>query len=254
MIDCVSLSRQNRALFQNVTKAFHIHRFYTNSNRRNFVKNTNSLLVYLALQTYKWIDYWLALCLHRALATCDSRLSNSLGRRHYLWPPGVAPKRNVFLVTKLLIQFQKNYRTWTSNINSKINNPRPKTYKRIPFSCHTCPLPLLWHEFDNCLYNFLQSKVSCCLHVYFLWRQHSLTDKLENDQNTVTLIDLHIVLTSNCQFLVFNIWAKWKCGNMTIHFYYPTLELFCSPLIQPFTHSEFCLPNLFSSVLTPRHK
>jgi hypothetical protein len=39
--------------------------------------------------------------------------------------------------------------------------PGQKLYKRIPFSCHTCPLPLLWHEFDNCNY-FLQYKVSCC--------------------------------------------------------------------------------------------
>jgi hypothetical protein len=59
-----------------------------------------------------------------------------------------------------------------------------KRYKMILFSCHTCPLPLLWHEFDNCLCNFLQSKVSCCLHMYFLWRHHLPPDKSANDQDS----------------------------------------------------------------------
>ena len=34
--------------------------------------------------------------------------------------------------------------------------------------------------------------------------------------------------------------------EMTIIFYYPTLELFCFSFTQPFTHSKFCL--FFSSV------
>jgi hypothetical protein len=55
---------------------------------------------------------------------------------------------------------------------------------RISFSCHTCPLPLLWHEFDNGLWNFRQYKVSCCLHMYFLWRHHLPPNKSENDQNS----------------------------------------------------------------------
>ena len=33
--------------------------------------------------------------------------------------------------------------------------------------------------------------------------------------------------------------------EMTIHFYYPTLELFCFSFAQLFTHSKFCLPNPF---------
>ena len=128
--------------------------------------------------------------------------------------------------------------------------PGQKLYKRIPFSCHTCPLPLLWHEFDNFNYflqykvsccpqvedlgkilhdlgrswqgqglgkplilarscqditnilprlfnlakilprlseilaKIFQSEVSCCLHMYFLWRHHLPPDKLENDQDS----------------------------------------------------------------------
>jgi hypothetical protein len=40
---------------------------------------------------------------------------------------------------------------------------------------------------------------------------------------------------------------------MTIHFYYPTLELFGFSFTQPFTHSKFCLPNpfLFVARLVP---
>jgi hypothetical protein len=63
----------------------------------------------------------------------------------------------------------------------------------------------------------------------------------------VTLIDSHIVLTYDCWHclhLVFNIWVS-HALEMTIHFYYPTLELFCFSFTQPFTHSKFCLPNPF---------
>jgi hypothetical protein len=59
----------------------------------------------------------------------------------------------------------------------------------------------------------------------------------------VTLIDSHIVLTYECWhcFLVFNIWVS-HALEMTIHFYYPTLVLFCFSFTQPFTHSKFTQP------------
>jgi hypothetical protein len=65
-----------------------------------------------------------------------------------------------------------------------------------------------------------------------------------------TLIDSHIVLTYDCWycFLVFNISAS-HALEMTIHFYYPTLELFCLltyPL--PSTPQNFVYPTLFSSM------
>jgi hypothetical protein len=68
----------------------------------------------------------------------------------------------------------------------------------------------------------------------------------------VTLFDLHVVLTSDCWhcFLVFNIWVS-HALEMTINFYYPTLELFCFSLTQPFTHSKFCLPNPLLFGATP---
>jgi hypothetical protein len=57
-----------------------------------------------------------------------------------------------------------------------------------------------------------------------------------------TLIDLHNVLTYDCWhcFLDFNIWVS-HVFEMTIKFYYPTLELFCFSFTQPFTHSKFWL-------------
>ena len=42
--------------------------------------------------------------------------------------------------------------------------------------------------------------------------------------------------------------------EMTINFYYPTLELFCFSFTQPFTYSKFSLPNPFLFGATPRHK
>ena len=105
---------------------------------------------------------------------------------------GVPLNRNLFLVKGFLTQSLKSH-NWNvfypiSNINKKIPTPGQKLYKRIPFSCHICPLPLLWHEFDNCLCNFLQSKVSCCRHMYFLWRHHLPPDKSENDQDKSLLL------------------------------------------------------------------
>ena len=113
------------------------------------------------------------------------------------------------------------------------------------------PSPLLWHEFDNCLRNFLQSKVSCCLHMYFLWRHHLPPDKSENDQDRdsdwftycidiwlLTLLFSLQYLSESCfgndnKFLLPNSWV-------VLFFIYPT-----------FTHSKFCLPNTFLFGATP---
>jgi hypothetical protein len=68
----------------------------------------------------------------------------------------------------------------------------------------------------------------------------------------VTLIDSHFGFTYmydcwHC-FLFFNIWVN-NALEMTINFYYPTLELFCFSFTQPFTHSQnFVYPTLFFSV------
>jgi hypothetical protein len=45
-------------------------------------------------------------------------------------------------------------------------------------------------------------------------------------------------------FLVFNIWVS-HALEMTISFYYPTLELLFFSFNKAFTHSKFCLPNRY---------
>jgi hypothetical protein len=107
------------------------------------------------------------------------------------------------------------------------------------------------------LCNFLQSKASCCRHMYFLLWNHLLPFKSENDQDSdLTLSDWFIycsniwLLTSlfSLQYLS----ESWF-GNDN-NFSYPTLELLYFSFTQPFTHSKFCLPNPFLFGATPRHK
>jgi hypothetical protein len=67
-----------------------------------------------------------------------------LGSGHYLWW-GVAL---FFFVKLLLIQSNiKKSKTISPNLEYQLKNKYPPTgqklYKRIPFGCHTCPLPLL---------------------------------------------------------------------------------------------------------------
>jgi hypothetical protein len=60
----------------------------------------------------------------------------------------------------------------------------------------------------------LKFKVSCCLHMYFLWRHHLPRNKSENDQDSDSdwLIDwfTYCIEIYNCWhcFLVFNIWVS----------------------------------------------
>jgi hypothetical protein len=101
----------------------------------------------------------------------------------------LAPKRNFFRGKNFANPTIKKSKIWLPNLKYQlktITTPDQKLYKKIPFSCHTdtCPIPLLWHEFDNGLWNFLQSKVSCCLHMYFLWRRHLSPNKSENDRDS----------------------------------------------------------------------
>jgi hypothetical protein len=107
------------------------------------------------------------------------------------------------------------------------------------------------------LLTFLQSKVSCCLHIYFLWRHHLYMspNKSENDEDSDSdwftyCIDIWLL---TLKFSVFNIWVG-HALEMTINFYHPTFELFRFSFTQHFTHSKFSLPNPFLFGATPRHK
>jgi hypothetical protein len=115
----------------------------------------------------------------------------------------------------------------------------------------------MWHEFDNGLWNFLQSKVSCCLHMYFLWRYHLSPNKSENDQEIVTLIDSHIVLTYDWLLLklLFSLqYFSESCfGNdnkfllpnpwVVLFFIYPTFYSLKILFTQPFSlrSAQYCL-------------
>jgi hypothetical protein len=113
---------------------------------------------------------------------------------------------------------------------------------------HFCDMRSIsvWDEFD---------KVSFCLHMYFLWRHNLAPDKLENDQDIVTLIDLHIVLTYDCChcFLAFYIF-EWEYLRNDNNFLLPNTWVVLLSFTQPFTHSTFCLPNHFLFGTNPGHK
>jgi hypothetical protein len=160
---------------------------------------------------------------------------------HYLWR-GWHRIEICFLVKNLADPTIKNSKSFLAN-QYCTRIPGQKLYKRIPFICHMLLL-LLWHEFDNCLWNYVVN--------YFLWRHHLPPDKSENDQNSDS--DLHIVLTYDCWHcvLVFNIWVS-QALEMTIHFFTQPFALFCFSFIPNLLLTRnFVYPTLFSSV--PSHK
>jgi hypothetical protein len=104
------------------------------------------------------------------------------------------------------------------------------------------------------LCNFQQSKVSCWLHMYFLWRHHLPPDKSENDQYSDSDSFTYCIdnLTYDCRHCFYNIWAS-HALELTINFHYPTLELFCFVFHLPnhLLTQNFVYPTLFSSVPPP---
>jgi hypothetical protein len=83
-----------------------------------------------------------------------------------------------FFVNILLIQPLESFKNILPNLNHQLKNKYlaknvTKGYYSVVTHVH------LWHEFDNWL-----CKVSCCLHMYFLWRHHLPPDKSENDQDS----------------------------------------------------------------------
>ena len=72
--------------------------------------------------------------------------------------------------------------------------------------------------------NFLQFKVSCCLHMYFLWRHHLPPDKSENDQDNKSLLLCFSFTQLYC--FVFHL----PNLLLTQNFVYPTLFSSVPPL------------------------
>ena len=104
------------------------------------------------------------------------------------------------------------------------------------------------------LFKFLQFKVSCCLHMYFLWRHHLPPDKSENDQDSDSdwwftyCIDIWLLT------LLFGFqYVSASCFGNDNTFLIVPIELFSFSFTQPFIHSKFGLHlTLFSSV-PPSH-
>ena len=110
-------------------------------------------------------------------------------------------RREMFFVAKfLLTQPLKSQKL--PNLKYQLKNKYPPLAKNFTKGYHSVVTHVLYHFCDMSLItacgNFLQSKVSCCLHMYFLWRQHICLPTNRKMIKIVTLIDSHIVLTYDC--------------------------------------------------------
>jgi hypothetical protein len=170
----------------------------------------------------------------------------------------VAPKRNVFRGKNFADPTIKKSKIWLPNLKYQLKNNYTPLAKNVTKGYHSVVTHVLYHFCDT---SFITAcAIFCSLKFHNVCTCSFFGDTiclLTNRKmvKIVTLIDSHIVLTYDCWhcFLVFNIWVS-HALEMTINFYYPTLELFCFSFTQPFTHSKFCLPKPFLFGATPRHK
>jgi hypothetical protein len=163
-----------------------------------------------------------------------------------------------FLVKRFLIQPLKGQKFILSNLKYQLKNKYPPVTKNFTKGYHSVVIHVLYHFCDMSLTTAYAIFCSLKFHVVCTCTFFGDTICLLTNRKMikiVTLIDLNIVLTYDCWycFLVFNIWVS-HAFEMTINFYYPTLELFCFSFTQPFTHSKFCLPNPFLFGSNHRHK
>jgi hypothetical protein len=165
----------------------------------------------------------------------------SLGTGHYLWW-GVAPKKNVFRGKILLTQPLKRQKFDYPTSVSIVKNNYPPLAKNVTKRYHSVVTHVLYHFCDMSLitaceiFCSLKFHVVCTLCTFF-----GNTICFVKLIKIVILIDSHNVLTNDCWhcFSVNNISVS-HVLEMTIDFYYPTLELFCFSFTQPFTYSKFC--------------
>jgi hypothetical protein len=150
----------------------------------------------------------------------------------------------------------KKSKIWLPNLKYQLKNKYPPLAKNFTKGnhsvvTHACPLPLLWHEFDNGLWKFCSLKFHVVCTCTFFGNNICLPTNRKMVK-IVTLIDSHIVLTYDCWhcFLVSNISVS-HALEMTISFYYPTLELFCFSFTHLLLTQNFVNQTLFSSVPPP---
>jgi hypothetical protein len=161
----------------------------------------------------------------------------------------------MFFVPKILLTQHLKDKIWLPNLKHQLKNKYPPLAKNFTKGCHSVVTHVLYHFCDTSLITFglwnlrtfLQSKASCCLHIYFLWRHDLSPNKSENHQDSdfdwfTYCIDIWLL---TLKFSVFNIWVS-HALEMTIHFYYPTFELFC------FSFTRLSLKILFTQPFSLR--
>jgi hypothetical protein len=173
-----------------------------------------------------------------------------LGTYHYLWRGvGGTAKRNVFRGKDFADPTIKKSRIWLPNLK----------YQNI--NTHSFVTHVLYHFCDTSLIMvceiFCSLKVSCCLHMYFLWRHH-LSPNNRKMIKIVTLIDSHIVLTNECwQYIAFQspifLWVRlWKDNKFLLPNPWAFFLFFIYQLAVFYLLTQkFVYPTLFSSVLPP---
>jgi hypothetical protein len=114
--------------------------------------------------------------------------------------------------------------------------PGQKLYKRIPFSCHTCSLPLLWHELLHVN----------CQHIYFLWRHHLPLGKSGNGNSNwftyyIDIWLLILIFTFSLRYLSESCFGNDNTFLGCFVFHLPNILL----------AQNFVYPTLFSSVPPP---
>jgi hypothetical protein len=152
----------------------------------------------------------------------------------------------MFFLVMLLIQLLKKLKYFVPNLENQLKNKYPPLGKNVTEGYHSLVTHVIYHFCDTSLITacaiYIQCKVSCCLHMYFLWRQHFPPDKSENDQDNDSdwctyCIDIRpLTLLFSLQYL------SDHALEMTINLYYLIiLELFCFWFTQTSCHSKFCL-------------
>jgi hypothetical protein len=147
----------------------------------------------------------------------------------------------------------KKSKYFLSNLKYQLKNKYPPLAKNIAKGYHSVVTHVLYHFCDMSL--MTACVIFCKLTSFTLsahvlsWETPFASWQIRKWPRWLWVSDwwfIHIILTYNCWhcFLVFNIWVSYAL-EMTMHFYYPTLELFCFSFTQPFADSKFCLPNPF---------
>jgi hypothetical protein len=159
-------------------------------------------------------------------------------RHSSLFMAGVGRHRREIFFIKNFTDSNHGKSNWNilPNLKYQLTNKYPPLTKNL-HSVVTHVLYHFWHEFDNCLFNILQSKVSdvvcTCTFLKTSFASWQI-GKWSIDWLIDWLIDLDIVLTDDCWhcLLVFNTWVS-HVLEMTINF-----------ITQPLSCFVFHLPNL----------